>query len=1055
MRRARSFLLVASSVFLLVGAYAWRMPSPQELLHRRAALVVLSNSSYEAVPRVENAQGVADISLPIRVFSGTGTATQSITVNVDNSDGKVDRLWLQVHEPSYKYGDGSRASEGLRYGDKSSPAGSPKMWVRVNGGEWVKVDNKTAICARNEVQLEGIGGGFETVRFTIRAAGVRNGANKIDFYFNGTEGFSSGFRVLNFNFLPGGYAGDLTEAAIDAAGAGRVTDNLVYEDFSRWTAPAGYGSAGQISEGKRVYETAPLVEFPGGPAIRASCSDCHASNGRDLKFYNFSNEAIVARSEFHGLSATQANQVAAYIRSLDFPAVGTPWDPPYQPGPTRKIPTMGDCIQGRPLDDLPQHCWAAGAGLGWVLENDEEMFPYLFPNGITQSAVDVDSTLNLRQLPISIELPDWNEWLPREHPKDVWRTDFTSSDVISSYKNLLRTIDGRAEQAKHDGSALKAIEEWGSSFLKFRQTTGQDDYFGGYGRSIAEDKAIADHTLGLGQWFVVKQWEIMTSYGLEDMAPLMYKYGEKRSWVGEYRSVFDVAPHILATGMLSRTWPHGSALQWTYFTTSWYQLQLILNAGNRAGISLRPVDWKYQFKFLHGPWSKEEPYRYLASYVKLLQQDNNENGVDDGDLKGWYWRHITPTWFFGDAPSKHRPLQSLGYPLEGRVLTPVMQTWIKKTMRHPPSDWTYREDGSMSGVTSASYQPTPYTGGKWWPGAYYADYLYRVIPALDGLGVTKSTLDSMAAWGAMMWPKGDWNSLVDHSDDSGAGGTIRVKAFASPINHAAYSLGEAITFSGTTTDDGSIVRMEGWADGNKLCEDETVPFSCTWTPQVALSYRCSIKFTDRQGNTISSELRSFDVLPKGVSVSHLTLTPGWNVVSLSTVPADTSIRAILSPVLADIVIVKDADGRVFSPEQGIAQLEFWSPGKAYMVYAKRELTLSIPGKALASQQMSVSLQKGWNWVPYLRSWDMDIEEALSSISSALVLATNSEGDVYYPASNINGIGMMYPGQGYKIFVERPCTLIYPANESYTSAIAAKRRVAQGNAGGAVRVDVNG
>ena len=36
--------------------------------------------------------------------------------------------------------------------------------------------------------------------------------------------------------------------------------------------------------------------------IRASCSDCHARDGRDLKYFGFSNFSIVERSIFHCLT---------------------------------------------------------------------------------------------------------------------------------------------------------------------------------------------------------------------------------------------------------------------------------------------------------------------------------------------------------------------------------------------------------------------------------------------------------------------------------------------------------------------------------------------------------------------------------------------------------------------------------------------------------------------------------------------------------------------------------------------------------------------------------
>ena len=122
----------------------------------------------------------------------------------------------------------------------------------------------------------------------------------------------------------------------------------------------------RYAAGKTLWEGAPLSPggFKASPLIRANCSDCHARDGRDLKYFSFSNASIIARSRFHGLSELQGQQIASYIRSLPVPSPGRPWNPPYQPGPG--------------LDRQPVENWAAGAGLAWALDNDSSTLPFLF-----------------------------------------------------------------------------------------------------------------------------------------------------------------------------------------------------------------------------------------------------------------------------------------------------------------------------------------------------------------------------------------------------------------------------------------------------------------------------------------------------------------------------------------------------------------------------------------------------------------------------------------------------------------------------------------------------
>ena len=160
--------------------------------------------------------------------------------------------------------------------------------------------------------------------------------------------------------------------------------------------------------------------------IFAHCSDCHAQDGRDLKYFNYSNNSIQARSVFHGLTAQQGNQIASYIRNLNVVNPGRPWNPPYQPGPG--------------LDSQPVSNWAAGAGLDAVLDSDQEMVNAIFPGGFQPSVFAATSRLNTRELPLPMQLPDWNQWLPGTHPMDAFGSAFTSSGYNTIYQTLSASL---------------------------------------------------------------------------------------------------------------------------------------------------------------------------------------------------------------------------------------------------------------------------------------------------------------------------------------------------------------------------------------------------------------------------------------------------------------------------------------------------------------------------------------------------------------------------------------------------------------------------------------
>src|SRR5229473_420262 len=138
-------------------------------------------------------------------------------------------------------------------------------------------------------------------------------------------------------------------------------------DPNTWTAPLR--DSDSIRIGQDLWQNAQLManSLQNAEPIHDHCSGCHAHDGRDLKYFSFSNASIIARSRFHGLSDLQGRQIASYIRSLPVPSPGRPWNPPYQPGPG--------------LDAQPVANWAAGAGLSWALDNDGAALSFIFaPN---------------------------------------------------------------------------------------------------------------------------------------------------------------------------------------------------------------------------------------------------------------------------------------------------------------------------------------------------------------------------------------------------------------------------------------------------------------------------------------------------------------------------------------------------------------------------------------------------------------------------------------------------------------------------------------------------
>ncbi len=633
--------------------------------------------------------------LPIEVLSADGT-TVSRTAALKSGDAEsVRSLWLQVH--------------GVRYANEAS--------VQVNTGAWIPLNNDTVTVAEPGRSFGGIGGGFATLAITLPLPNgtVVSGANTIRFRFNRTDGFTSAYRVLAWNFLT------IDGRKIISA------ENFAVDTPETWTPP--FSDPASIRAGQELWQAASLTvnSLPNSPRMQAHCADCHAQDGRDLKYFNFSNASIIDRSRFHGLSMQQGEQIASYIRSLPLPNPGRPWNPPYQPGPG--------------LDEQPISNWAAGAGLGWVLDQDTDALPYVFgqrdtlkgtassPAGspanlrelvgrITPDTFRPDGNLNPRQIPIALQLPDWSQWLPRVHPKDAWGSAFTQSEFAALYGGEtasgtngkiganppLRTLLAAAQSPDHSVRAIvPAFAQWSQarrSFLR-RYSEGK----------TAWSPALTEKVYSTQLWQLVKTWEMTQEFGLEERGHDFFgTTADSRSWFNTIPA--DTAPSAVhipdgAAGA------GGSALNNEYLSASWYELQIILNSGNHQHRDRGPVDWVYvigRFRDLYGQTHEPEPARLLVAVIKALQSTDPRFGPDNLS-QGWRPDQnvdprimVSPAW----APV-FKPL-----PIEARrALTDAfLAAWMDKNLQYPIEK--HLPMGLRSPAYALPHDYTDISGGKVW-----------------------------------------------------------------------------------------------------------------------------------------------------------------------------------------------------------------------------------------------------------------------------------------------------------------------------------------------------
>lgn len=851
---------------------------------------------------------------PVEVMGPDGY-TRSVSVQVSDAD-EAANMYIQAHSIGYPY----HHTDEMGYDDD-------KASVRLNGGSWLSINNSTVECFQPEAELRCIDGPMHTVRFHIPIADlgvVEEGTNVIQFRVNypiGNTGIgdpSMGYRLLDIQVQ-------------DSGGNNLSADTPTeWSDPASWTAPEGYGDQASIEAGRELWSARnTLTEGWNGPEIWASCNDCHVEDGYDLQYFAYSNYSIEQRSEFHGLSETEGRQIAAYIRSIELTTSdgqtidppGRPWQPPYQPGPTSIASREPTDVRttGQTMDDMDQVYWAAGAGIEWALETNDEVGEHLFPNGMHSGAFSLEEDLNMRHLPVNLQMPDWNEWLPEYHPIDVWGSDFEQSDAWDWYVNEMPDLIYEDRPWRVEESAARASQQlWRYVKDEWSNAPSTSDP---YVFEVARQVGV--------KWNIVKTFEVFQPHHNEEHAQDLYEEtAEPRQWTSTSRAVFDQAPHI-GGGKGPRY-----EIMDLYHDTAWYQHQLTINPGSGLTSGLKPVDWKYHFMHISAVGAPDSHYwRQLASYMKLVQiADGVPNESSETEPDGWYMRHLTPAMI-----DRHHgwasPLRSMPDDQYRRALNVILHTFAEGLTQHSPNAWARLED-DQHGLEPESHVPQYMHS---YDRFTYADHFWTALQNFGEYGVAYEVLHDLATWANEAWPEGDWMAHIASYEDN------------PPIDDA------------------------------PTASEQTVA-----------------------------------------------LDAGWNIISTRMIDDPRPMEEVLAPILDEVILVKDDRGRPFSPPYDLDVLDTWMPDEAYQIYVTSAVDLPVEGTARPASD-PVELSQGWNFIPYLPTEPMDVEDAIASLGDDLIFMKDMTGAVYLPDPDdpINTIDVMEPGKGYMAYVTADATLEYP------------------------------
>ena len=160
------------------------------------------------------------------------------------------------------------------------------------------------------------------------------------------------------------------------------------------------------------------------------------------------------------------------------------------------------------------------------------------------------------------------------------------------------------------------------------------------------------------------------------------------------------------------------------------------------------------------------------------------------------------------------------------------------------------------------------------------------------------------------------------------------------------------------------------------------------------------------------------------------LPVGWSLFSTYICPFNPSFDVVLSDLVIDesLIILKDDGGNVYWPEFALNSIGDLENGKAYLAKLENNSSLEISG-SLLNYDYPILLENGWSYIGYLHQDTYPIEDMFDAILPSIMIIKDTQGNVFWPLFDINGIETMSPGLGYQINLLDELTFSYPISSA--------------------------
>jgi len=343
-------------------------------------------------------------------------------------------------------------------------------------------------------------------------------------------------------------------------------------------------------------------------------------------------------------------------------------------------------------------------------------------------------------MPLDLQLPDWNHWLPKIHPMDAVPDRFIGGEGQRWYQEELPEALASGNLGDVETATRRMVTE-------LRRTDGVTNHSRPSGFS-ANKHALS--RASVRQWLAVKFWETFHGHHLQDDVDEAYcddpdrPWCEPLGWPGRQRIPFDIAGHISApSGQQSSPWIYANEAQEKTFSHVWYHLQMVINPGTQPKSSgQNPVDVGYQRGHVRHAEEMGPPadFRQFQTEIKIWQLHSKTGRVDINNRE---WNANISRTNFLERVAPADPA------LRRALMTAGMRAWWDQMRRHAITDFPRQ-------TTNPWYYPeseVPASTG-WTSNQNQGQQTYQMLieSAQEGL-LPAGLIDSIGTdWGQPMWP---------------------------------------------------------------------------------------------------------------------------------------------------------------------------------------------------------------------------------------------------------------------------------------------------------------